>query len=219
MLTVDSYLKVLAAIYATNPRPGNDFIRGFMVEQFLSDKSIDLMSVVKYLHDKHYVEADFLGHHDVKMKLTGKAIELIEDPLNSIRKSEQSIINQDNSLTIQNINSQNASINIINSSIIQKNMTLPSDEDSSYIKDSLEEILSSLKQLNLNNIEIEKSISEILTQLKNNDRIGAAKKINDIWRSALKKIIVNATSKSAKLFLVNSFPMIFNLIKRIFSLP
>jgi len=219
MLTDNSYLKVLAAIYATSQMSRTEFIRGFMVSQFLNDENIDLISVARYLDDKHYVKTNFLGHHDVRMQLTAKGIELIEDPLNSIRRSEQSIINQDNFLTIQNINSQNASISIINSSIVQRNMNLPSEADVSYVRDVLEQIFESLVQLNLGNMETEKYISEILTLLRSNDRLNAATKVNRVWRSVLEKIMVNTASESAKLFLVNSFPMIFNLIKRIFSLP
>jgi hypothetical protein len=178
----DEYLKILATVYFLSK--GNMLypVSSSEIAQKLSIGDEDAVSKIMYLDGKGYVKGNLLFQWEAMANITSRGIDYIENPYDSLRKDEGLIVSQTNNLNISNVGSPDANINIIDSSIIQRNSVGISEGELNEINSKLGEILDGLKKVNISNEGLLKTVDEIKESLRNSDRVVAAQKVSKLQR-------------------------------------
>lgn len=203
----DEYLKVLIAVYFLSEGNITHPVVSSGIAQKLSISDEDAVNKIMYLDGKGYVEGKFLFKEEAMAKLTPKGIDYIENPYDSLRKDEGLIASQENNLNISNIGSQGSNINIINSSIIQRNTLEINNDEQNEINCKLDQIKDILDKSNENLYQIMGGIKE---SLEKSDRVVMAQKLS-LFQKIVSKVKDFQVLLQSTLSVYEIFKIIFHL--------
>lgn len=202
----DKHLKILAAVYyLRNENPNRPTFLSNEVATLLGVNDIGLLPEIRYLASAGLLDADPMQIYTISVALTAKGIDCIENPLDALSAVEKPLT-QTNTINV------GGNFNAIESTIVQMNTNVISESDASIVRASFDAIVRQLPPDLTASQDLQKNRDSLDTKLKAGDRLGAAGII-----SSLAKVVITVAKDAA--VLIQTIPIIYHVIQRLFNLP
>lgn len=214
----EEHLVILSAIYYLyNENPAKTIFVGDINDLLLKSEAKSLLvtesftkekivGIIRYLEEKGLVNVKWIGGWiDGAIHITSEGIDYIEDPLNTLAKEPPHISIASNTISINNTGGD---VNIISSSINQRNIQGFSGEELGEIQQKLKGLE---KLIENSQIQEQAMLEDVYKMLTKNDKINAAKQLN-----SLQRIIIGLKNFS---LLLSTTLNIYELFRLIFHLP
>ena len=218
----EEHLVILSAIYYLyNENPAKTIFVGDINDLLLKSEAKSLsvtesftkekiVGIIRYLEEKGLVNVKWIGEWveewiDGAIHITSEGIDYIEDPLNTLAKEPPHISIASNTISINNTGGD---VNIISSSINQRNIQGFSGEELGEIQQKLKGLE---KLIENSQIQEQAMLEDVYKMLTKNDKINAAKQLN-----SLQRIIIGLKNFS---LLLSTTLNIYELFRLIFHLP
>jgi len=214
----EEHLVILSAIYYLyNENPAKTIFVGDINDLLLKSEAKSLsvtesftkekiVGIIRYLEEKGLVNVKWIGGWiDGAIHITSEGIDYIEDPLNTLAKEPPHISIASNTISINNTGGD---VNIISSSINQRNIQGFSGEELGEIQQKLKGLE---KLIENSQIQEQAMLEDVYKMLTKNDKINAAKQLN-----SLQRIIIGLKNFS---LLLSTTLNIYELFRLIFHLP
>ena len=207
----NEYLEVLVAVYYLKKEKQDKPVHSGNIAQTLSLSDEEAISKLKYLIEKGYIKSlgGILGN-EAYVELTSRGIDYIENPYDSLRKDEGLIVSQVNNLSISNIGSQGAKINIIDSSIILRNTLEINNDEQNKINDKLSQIKEILDKSAESNENLNQIMEGIKESLEKSDRVVVAQKLS-VFQKIISRVKDFQVLLQSTLSVYEIFKIIFHL--------
>ena len=201
----DKYLKILAAIYyLSRQNPTMRQVHSNQVEVLLSTSYQGLVPALRYLESSDLLTATWGGSHSALVALTATGTDYVERPLDTLRSMEKPLT-QTNTINVA------GNFNAIDSTIVQMNAGAISESDANIVRDNFDTVVGRLPPDLAASQELQKNRETLNTKLQAGDRLGAAGII-----SGLAKVVSIAKDSAV---LIQTIPIIYHVIQRLFNLP
>jgi DNA-binding PadR family transcriptional regulator len=201
----EKYLRILAAIYyLSHQRPTSAIFPSVQVAETIGVDHDEILPDLRYLQSAGLLTAQWAGTVQALVALTSKGIDYVENPLDTLRTTETSLI-QTNTINV------GGNFNAIESTIMQMNTSTISEADTNIVRDSYDKVIAQLPPDLVSSQDLQNNREELNAKLRAGDRLGAAAII-----SGLAKIV--SIAKDATV-LIQTLPIIYNAIRLLFHLP
>jgi hypothetical protein len=184
----------------------NESLEMQQVQKILPSEQREISNLLLYLDEERCIKGEWtIGNREVahgRLKITAKGIDYIEDPYATLSKEYPRTVTASN---ITNIKA-NGDVNIIQSTIIQKNIQNFSDTELKELNDKLDELKDVISDASL-----KETLEEIRGDLESNEKINAAQKL-----SKFQNFIAKMRDSQTILLTIQ---LVYNLIRSIFHLP
>lgn len=202
----DKYLRILAAVYCLGHQdPTRPSVMSNQVAAILGVDHNEMLPDLRYLEDSRLLKASWAATFAALVTLTAEGTDYVERPLDKLRSMEGPLI-QTNTINV------GGDFNAIQSTIMQMNSSAISESDANIVRDSFDTVVGQLPPNLAASQELQKNRETLNTKLQAGDRLGAAGII-----SGLAKVVITVAKDAA--VLIQTIPIIYHVIQRLFNLP
>jgi DNA-binding PadR family transcriptional regulator len=201
----EKYLRILAAIYyLSHQRPTSAIFPSVQVAETIGVDHDEILPDLRYLQSAGLLTAQWAGTVQALVALTSKGIDYVENPLDTLRTTETSLI-QTNTINV------GGNFNAIESTIMQMNTSTISEADTNIVRDSYDKVIAQLPPDLVSSQDLQNNREELNAKLRAGDRLGAA-----VIISGLAKVVSIAKDSAV---LIQTLPIIYHGIRLLFHLP